>query len=90
MIHVEIVGKDGPDTRLLAESARSAVSRLGVRGDVCVACDRCDIAQYRTVAGPGMFIDGVLCSTGSLLDCDDVCQLIRWRHPELTNGEEGG
>lgn len=84
MIHVEIVGEDGPDTRLLAESAKSAVTRMGVRGDVCVACERCQIAQYRTVAGPGMFIDGVLCSTGSLLDCDDVCQLIRWRHPELS------
>lgn len=84
MIHVEIVGDDGPDTRLLAESAQKAVSRLGVRGDVRVACDRSQQAQYRTVAGPGMFIDGVLCSTGSLLDCEDVCQLIRWRHPELS------
>ncbi|MGB9626383.1 MAG: thioredoxin family protein [Phycisphaerae bacterium] len=83
MIHVEIVGEDGPDTRLLAESAKAAVNRLGVRADVCLACDRCHIDQYRTLAGPGMFIDGVLCSTGSLLDSDDVCELIRWRHPEL-------
>lgn len=87
MIHVEIVGKDGPDTRLLAESAKNAVSRMGVHGNVSVACERCEIAQYRTVAGPGMFIDGVLCSTGSLLNCEDVCELIRWRHPELAYQE---
>lgn len=84
MIHVEIVGAEGPDTRLLAESAREAVARLGVRGDVQLACDRIAMAQYRTIVGPGLFIDGILVSTGSLLSAEDVCDLICWRHPELT------
>jgi len=84
MIHLEIVGHDGPDTRLLAESAKTAVSRLGVRGDVQLANDRAAISQYRSVVGPGLFIDGVLVSTGSLLSSEDVCDLIRWRHPELS------
>ena len=83
MVHLEIIGKEGPDTRLLAESAQTAVTRLGIRGNVQLASDGLDIAQYRTVVGPGLLIDGVLVSTGSLLSSEDVCDLIRWRHPEL-------
>lgn len=83
MIHLEIVGEDSPHTKLVAESAKSAVSQLGLHADVQLANDHDQIAQYRTVVGPGLFIDGVLVSTGSLLSSDDVCQLIRWRHPEL-------
>ena len=83
MIHLEVVGEDSPHTKLVAESAKSAVSRLGVQADVQLANERDQIAQYRTVVGPGLFIDGVLVSTGSLLSAEDVAELIRWRHPEL-------
>ncbi len=85
MVHLEVIGKDGPDTWLLTESAQTAVERLGIRGNVQTTSKGEDIAQYRTVVGPGLFIDGVLVSTGSLLSSEDVCQLIRWRHPELSS-----
>ena len=83
MIHLEIVGEDSPHTKLVAESAKTAVDRMGVHADIQLANQRNQIDQYRTVVGPGLFIDGVLVSTGSLLSSDDVCQLIQWRHPEL-------
>jgi len=83
MIHLEIVGEDSPHTKLVAESAKTAVAQMGVHADIQLANERNQIDQYRTVVGPGLFIDGGLVSTGSLLSSDDVCQLIRWRHPEL-------
>lgn len=83
MIHVEIVGEDRPDTRLLTQSAKEAVARMGIRGHVSVSSDHEQIAQHASIVGPGVFIDGVLVSTGSLLAPEDICDLIRWRHPEL-------
>jgi hypothetical protein len=83
MIHVDVVGPDGPHARMLTESAQTAVVQLGVKGCVHFASEDEERAQYPPLTGPGLFIDGVLVASGSYLTTDDVCSLIRWRHPEL-------
>jgi len=83
MIHVEILGEDSPQTRVMTEAAWSAVQRMGIDATVVQVSDRQILAQYPNVCGAGICVDGVVVSTGPHVRPEDIENLLRWRHPGL-------
>ena len=84
MIHVEILGDDSPQTRVMTEAAWSAVEHMGISATVVQVSDRKMLDQYPAINGGGICVDGVVVNTGPHVRPDDIENVLRWRHPGLS------
>ncbi len=73
---LEILGTGCAKCKALEEVAKLAVAKVGGFHQVVKVDDILEIMKYNVVSTPALVIDGVVKSTGKLLNVDEVIALM--------------
>ncbi len=73
---LEILGTGCAKCKALEEITKQAVAKVGGFHQVVKVDDIMEIMKYNVVSTPGLVIDGVIKSTGKLLNVDEVIALM--------------
>jgi len=73
---LEILGTGCAKCKALEEVAKLAVAKVGGFHQVVKVDDIMEIMKYNVVSTPALVIDGVVKSTGKLLNVDEVIALM--------------
>lgn len=73
---IEILGIGCPKCKQLTSNAESAVKELNVDGEICKVMDIDKITEYGVMMTPALVIDGVVVSSGKLLNKDEIKKII--------------
>jgi small redox-active disulfide protein 2 len=76
MRQVKILGTGCPKCNALADNARAAAEQLGVDYELEKVTDLNEIMNYGVMMTPGLMIDGVVKSTGKLLDVESIRKML--------------
>jgi small redox-active disulfide protein 2 len=76
MRQVRILGTGCPKCNALADNAREAAAQLGVECDIEKVTDLNEIMSHGVMMTPGLMIDGVVKSTGKLLDVESIRRML--------------
>jgi len=73
---IQILGGGCPKCQKLAENARAAVSEIGLDAEIEKVTDTDRIMDMGVMITPALAVDGVVKSTGKVLDKNEIARLI--------------
>jgi small redox-active disulfide protein 2 len=73
---IEILGSGCAKCKSLEKNVRQAVSELGIKAEIVKIEDIAKIVEYGVMGTPAMVVDGVIRSSGKLLDVAAVKKLL--------------
>ncbi len=73
---IQILGGGCPKCQKLAENARAAVSETGLDAEIEKVTDTDRIMDMGVMITPALAVDGVVKSTGKVLDKNEIARLI--------------
>ena len=73
---IEILGTGCTKCKALEEAVKKAVAQIGGFHEVKKVEDIVEIMNYGVMSTPAMVIDGVVKSTGKLLNVEDIVEFI--------------
>jgi small redox-active disulfide protein 2 len=73
---IEVLGTGCAKCKSLEEVAKQAVAKVGGFHEVVKVEDMMDIMNYGVMSTPALVIDGVVKSTGKLLNVEEVVELM--------------
>ena len=73
---IEILGTGCTKCKALEEAAKKAVAQIGGFHEVKKVEDIVEIMNYGVMSTPALVIDGVVKSTGKLLNVEDIVEFI--------------
>ena len=73
---IQILGGGCPKCQKLAENAKAAVSEIGIDAEIEKVTDTDRIMDMGVMITPALAVDGVVKSTGKVLDKSEIVRLI--------------
>ena len=73
---IEILGTGCTKCKALEEAVKKAVAKVGGFHEVKIVEDIVEIMNYGVMSTPALVIDGVVKSTGKLLNVEDIVEFI--------------
>ena len=73
---IEILGTGCSKCKTLEENAKKAIAKVGGFHEVKKVEDIVEIMNYGVMSTPALVIDGVVKSTGKLLNVEDIVEFI--------------
>jgi small redox-active disulfide protein 2 len=73
---IQILGGGCPKCQKLAENAKEAVSEIGIDAEIEKVTDTDRIMDMGVMITPALAVDGVVKSTGKVLDKSEIVRLI--------------
>lgn len=73
---IEILGTGCSKCKTLEENAKKAIAQIGGFHEVKKVEDIVEIMNYGVMSTPALVIDGVVKSTGKLLNVEDIVEFI--------------
>jgi small redox-active disulfide protein 2 len=73
---IQILGGGCPKCQKLAENAKEAVSEIGIDAEIENVTDTDRIMDMGVMITPALAVDGVVKSTGKVLDKSEIVRLI--------------
>ena len=73
---IQILGGGCPKCQKLAENARAAVSEIGLDAEIEKVTDTDRIMDMGVMITPALAVDGVVKSTGKVLEKNEIVRLI--------------
>jgi len=73
---IQILGGGCPKCQKLAENARAAASEIGLDAEIEKVTDTDRIMDMGVMITPALAVDGVVKSTGKVLDKNEIARLI--------------
>lgn len=74
---IEILGTGCAKCKTLEENTKIAISKIGGFHEVKKVEDLVEIMNYGVMSTPGLVIDGVVKSTGKVLNPDEILEIIK-------------
>lgn len=74
---IQILGPGCSRCKQLAASAQQAVADLGLQAEIEKVEDMREIVKFKIMATPALVVDGVVRSSGKVLNADAVKELLR-------------
>lgn len=74
---IEILGTGCAKCKALEENAKVAIAKIGGFHQVIKVEDIVEIMKYNVVSTPALVVDGVVKSTGKLLNAQEIQEILR-------------
>jgi small redox-active disulfide protein 2 len=74
---LEILGTGCAKCKALEMNAKEAVAKIGGFHQVIKVEDIMEIMKYNVVSTPALVVDGVVKSTGKLLNAEEIAQILK-------------
>jgi len=73
---IEILGVGCPKCKQLTANAESAIKELNIQAEISKVTDIVKITEYNVMMTPALVVDGVVVSSGKLLNKDEIKKII--------------
>jgi len=74
---IEILGSGCARCKVLEKNTREAVATAGLEAEIIKVEDMKDIMAYQVMSTPALVVDGVVKSTGKLLNPEEIMAFIQ-------------